>query len=393
MTLPQAMPCQPQDDAFDAFLARALTVDGAASWPADWSDEMTTAAFATRLLYHGVPGLLASRPETVAGWPAPVLAHLREQSLVQSVWELHHKPLVGSLLDVFAAAGIAVVLLKGTALAYDLYPDPATRIRGDTDVLIAPGDLVHARNLLESRGFTRESGTEGLFGNLHSQEIWKHTTDHGEEHVVDLHWQVLNSPFLKAIMPRDACIRGARALPTLGPHARAMSRSWMLFHACIHRAVHISNPYFVDGRAYLGGDRLIWLYDIKLMARACSAEDWGELVRIAHDAQVSALCREALVAARDGLGAILPDTVDMALAHGHTAPAIVHYLTRASQFDRAWRDLRASHGLAAKSRYALAQLLPAREIVRKRFGGAADTPLALLYARRLGEIIARKSAP
>jgi hypothetical protein len=27
----------------------------------------------------------------------------------------------------------------------------------------------------------------------------------------------------------------------------------MLLHACLHRAVHISNPYYVGGRAYFGG--------------------------------------------------------------------------------------------------------------------------------------------
>lgn len=397
MTLPNLAACArlaELEEAFDAFLAAAIAgpVRRSPRWNSAWTDAATLSAFADRAIYHGIAGLLVADAGTMRDWPAAVVSRIREQALAQAMWELRHRLVICALLDALAVAGVSAVLLKGTPLAYQLYPDSAQRVRGDTDVLIAPADLATARGVIAAAGFERVSASDGLLGDLHAQEIWKHVSAEGHEHAVDLHWQVLNSPFLDGTMPRAECTRETVAIPALGPSARAMSRAWMLIHACLHRAVHIANPYFVDGREYLGGGRLIWLHDVRLMAAAASTEDWDELVRIADARHVSGLCRDTLLAARDRLGAVMPADVDHRLAQGRTDPAIVHYLTAASQFGRAWLDLRAARGMVAKARFALAQVLPAPEIVRSKYEDGEQASLARLYVRRLGGILRRNAA-
>ena len=88
-----------------------------------------TQTFIERALYHGLAGILVNRPRAILGWPAAVIDRLRQQALGQGMWELRHKLVVVALIEALAQAGVSAILLKGTALAYDLYADPAERCR------------------------------------------------------------------------------------------------------------------------------------------------------------------------------------------------------------------------------------------------------------------------
>ena len=389
---PQSGPVAPRsetfDAAFDRFLAAAIAAHGEA-WPNDWHDPDLAQIFADRALYHGVAGVLVNRSGAMSGWPAAVVDRLRQQALAQGMWELRHKLVVVGLVEALAQTGVRAILLKGTALAYDLYADPAERFRGDTDVLVAPAQVATTRNVLESQGFHRDSVGAGLFGDLHAQEIWRHVSVDGHEHTIDLHWQLLNSSFLDPLMPYAECAAAVVPIPRLSAAAFAMPRVLMLLHACLHRAVHISNPYYVDGHTYYGGGRLIWLLDIKLIAQACTDREWAELARLASAKGLSALCLEALESARAKLGAPLPASVREALSRVQANRKIGAYLTTSSQFGRAWRDFRATPGLVNKLRFGLSQALPSPEMVRDKYPAMRDRPIVLLYGRRLAEIVGR----
>ena len=245
MALPDPADCArlaELEEAFDAFLAAAIAAPDRprARWNPAWTDAATLSALADRVIYHGIAGLLISDAGTMREWPAAVASRVHEQALAQAMWELRHKLVIRALLDALADAGVSAVLLKGTPLAYQLYPDSAQRVRGDTDVLISPSDLAPARRVLAAAGFERESASEGLFGDLHAQEIWKLVSTEGHEHAVDLHWQVLNSPFLDGTMPRAECTHETVAIPALGPNAHAMSRAWMQFVSDSFKSMRMS---------------------------------------------------------------------------------------------------------------------------------------------------------
>ena len=59
---------------------------------------------------------------------------------------------LASMLNTLHTAGIPVLVLKGTALAYTIYPDPALRVCGDVDLLVRPDDLPPARAVLSGIG-------------------------------------------------------------------------------------------------------------------------------------------------------------------------------------------------------------------------------------------------
>src|SRR3954454_11715372 len=89
----------------------------------------------TRALYHGIAALLVEGVDqlTDVRWPRGMIAALRQQAVAQAIWELRHRIVLTQLVRALRRSGITPLILKGTAVAYDLYPNPAWRSRGDTD--------------------------------------------------------------------------------------------------------------------------------------------------------------------------------------------------------------------------------------------------------------------
>ena len=72
-----------------------------------------------------------------------------------------------AVLAAFAGAGIGTLLLKGAALAYSHYPEPALRTRCDADVLIRPADRDAAMRICSKRlGYRRPERGQRHAGEL-----------------------------------------------------------------------------------------------------------------------------------------------------------------------------------------------------------------------------------
>ena len=368
----------------DALLAAAMRGEAG-----DWSARLDPALGIQRILYHGIAGLIVEQACAAANWPAALIEPVRAQAIAQAMWEIQHKARLAELLVAFAEAGMTALLLKGSALAYDLYAAPAARARGDSDVLVAAIDLAEARRILDRLGFARDSGLS-VADDLALQEVWS-ARDDATWHHIDLHWQLLNAPALAGVLPFDRCADGAITLPRLGPGAMAMRHVATLLHTCIHRAMHITAPYFVDGRTYYGGDRLIWANDIHLLASSLSEAEWDAFAAAAVEQSVAEVALDGLDVARTALGTRVPAHVRSQLgeARGEAASA---YLLSAGQARRSWSDLRAIPGLRRKLAYAAARLVPSASFMRSKYPALGDRPLVALYARRMIDLVRRRPA-
>ena len=375
-----------ETDQIDQMVADVLEGQSVA-WPDAWTARETLELVLRRVNYHGVAGLLAERFALLTGWPGEVTQPIREQAVGQAMWELRHRAVLCELLAALADAGIVAILLKGTALAYDLYPVPATRSRGDSDVLIASGDLGPARAILRRLGFNGQAADGGAGDDHALQEVWSLVGDNGMEHHVDLHWQLLNSPALRDVLPFADCSANLIALPRLSSSALSMDRTRTLIHTCIHRAMHVTAPYFVDGETYHGGNRLIWIHDIHLLAGALTDAQWTEFCALARQKGVSAVCLDGLVAAQRRLGTKAPHQVSQQLALPARHARASAYLLGSRQFGRAWLDLLAIRGLRWKLTYIKARALPSTAYIRGKYAGTARTPLVLLYVRRIVDLL------
>lgn len=369
----------------DQFLASALRGE-AASWPPDLSESNQAARVVERIAYHGIAGLIADQPQKLSHWPAMVLTSVREQGIALAMWELRHKAVLGQLLAALAEEKILVLLLKGTALAYNLYPSPATRARGDSDLLVAPDDLGAVRSILAGLGYSCQPFDGEIGDDLALQEVWSLTWEGGTKHHIDLHWQLVNAPALRGVLEFSDCSNRPIALARLSSDAFAMNRVLTLLHTCIHRAMHITSPYFVDGVTYYGGDRLIWANDIHLLAGEFSDEEWRRFSALARAQGVARVCLNGLKTAQFSLGTKTPDWVcDELGAVGHELASA--YLLDSRQLGRAWKDLLAIPGWRRKLAYIGARALPSPAFIRGKYSKMSHLPLGLLYARRMIDLI------
>lgn len=355
-------------------LLRALRGEPAA-WPAGKSagttleDEVFRAAQA-----HGIAGLLHATGAP-ASWPAALRQRLRLAATQQAMWELRHQQLLAPALARLHEAGIEPVLLKGTPLAYGLYPDPALRRRGDTDLFVPPPQREQAIALLRDLGWSLEMGTRGEF--VSYQAALSRTTPEGV-HALDLHWRINNAQVLAPLFTHDELHARAVPLPALAPHARGPDDVDALLIACMHRATHRHNPYTVDGEAHHDPDRLIWLADIDLLARRLTGAHWATLVERATRKGLRRVCLDGLSSAEAAFVTPWPQSVREALATpGREGPW--DYL----QADR-MRQLGLDFGAlpwSARLRYLAELAFPSPAYMRERFG-ASRSGLPLLYLRR-----------
>jgi len=99
------------------------------------------------LLYHRLSAL------DFHGVPPPVRRKLTDTFGVNAIRNLLLAEELTRVLTQFGAAGVAVIPLKGVALAESLYGDTALRTCADLDILIHPKDLAESLNLLQSSGY------------------------------------------------------------------------------------------------------------------------------------------------------------------------------------------------------------------------------------------------
>jgi hypothetical protein len=191
----------------DDLIAQALRT--ATPWP----DGMETGLVQQRAIYHGITGLLMVRAVHLADWPEDLRTRLRAEALAQTMWEVRHRSILTPLLAALEAADVKTVLLKGTALAYSLYPAPAQRNRGDTDLLVAPDHLDRARAILTEQGFATDMQMAKV-ADPERQESWTFTAADGGEHEIDLHVDVFSSPALMPVL--QGAVSGC-AGPALAP--------------------------------------------------------------------------------------------------------------------------------------------------------------------------------
>jgi hypothetical protein len=192
-----------------------------------------------------------------------------------------HEPLraidLGEVLSALAARGVEALIMKGTALAYDLYAEPELRPRSDTDLLIAREDVTAARATMLALGFEEHPSS----GDEHGLRQAVFTRAPGM--VYDIHWAATNVPAFDAVLRYEELRTRAIALPPLGPHARALSHVDALLMACIHRVAH-----------HHDSDRLIWLVDIDLLRERMSREEHERFWRLAADGRVAGVCARSI---------------------------------------------------------------------------------------------------
>lgn len=278
---------------------------------------------------------------------------------------------VRRLLTAFDAVGVELVLLKGTALAHGLYPEPGLRPRRDVDFAIRERDRPTVHRVLGELGYSPELDTPGSL--ISSQCHYVATDASGLPHACDVHLRLSNSHPYADVLTADALWRDAVPLARLHPAARGPSPPHALLIACIHRVAH----------HYDAAD-LIWLWDIHLLAQALTDRQWEQLLALSHSGEVSAVVQRGLERTRDTLGDATCGTRTEAFARAamqeHGRPLFGPETRTLDVFTADWRALSSAR---ARLRLLREHLFPAMSFIHDRYPSCPAPLLPLAYVYRI----------
>lgn len=167
-------------------------------------------------------------------------------------------------------------------------------------------------------------------------------------------------------------------LPALGPTVRTIDPVHALAIACIHRVAHQH-----------GHERLIWLYDIHLLAGALRATEVERFLRIARDRSISSVCEQGLTNACERFGTALPEGLMEGL-HQHVArrgqdPTAVYLRSHLRKVDVLLSDLRALPTWRPRLTLLREHVFPPADFMQQSYRRSPRAFLPALYAWRFIE--------
>lgn len=235
------------------------------------------------------------------------LIELVGEKTTSDIFDMHHQMVLQNLvieselqrcLAAFKQAEIPLILFKGPALSYTIYPEAHLRTYHDIDALIHPEDLPRAHELLKRMGYTfyeefrasaianQRTGYNYILGRSNSQLqvlIELHTAPHPSE--IGTHFA------------SNALRERARSIVVLGEPTLTLDPIDHLLYLCWHYRFHAFT-------------RLIWLYDLVVMLRAIEPElDWMLLVHQAQRQSLATTLYYCLSWCRDLFGVTVPEQV------------------------------------------------------------------------------------
>ncbi|MBI2536922.1 MAG: nucleotidyltransferase family protein [Gemmatimonadetes bacterium] len=238
---------------------------------------------------------LRDTPE-LASWPDEVRDALEHESRAAVTQELLIQRELTRVLDALGARGVHPVLFKGTALAYSRYPHPSLRPRSDTDLLIRQTDTGAVPEALSALGYAPSLLCDGEL--LFRQFELVRDDEFGVPHALDFHWAISTQAAFAGVLTYDELASRAVAAPALGANARVPAMVDALLLALIHPVMHHKNQ-----------QRLLWTYDVHLLASVLDPRGFQELVSRATGKRVAAVCAQGLRLAQDWFGTAVQQTV------------------------------------------------------------------------------------
>jgi hypothetical protein len=120
--------------------------------------------------------------------PETVTDEMRQTFLVSCVRSVHMERQLQEIIEAFGEQSVRVLVLRGPALAFSLYEDPAMRPSGDLDLLVLPEQVVRARDILESLGYRCLARRFETTRDFFREECFVHQENPDNKFPVDLHW-------------------------------------------------------------------------------------------------------------------------------------------------------------------------------------------------------------
>jgi hypothetical protein len=317
-----------------------------------------------RLDYHGIT-LLAAEQKKLPDALDSTIKQRRSMLVANNV--IKQRALV-KLFSAFNDAGLTnCVLFKGSALAHTSYPAPWLRPRTDSDCLIARKDLAAFEAVFSALGYHKQFALEGDY--VSYQSTFRKPLIGDSVMNIDLHWRINNRQCLSQAYSVQQIMRDGENIESLGAQITVPSRIDSLLIAAIHRLGHHALE-----------ERLVWLYDVHLLAESLDEQQWQALVRKAHEKQIAAITENTLCLSKTLLDTSIPNFVMQALSDHTDEPSAIFLKRNLPEWRFFLRDLQTMNGWRAKCGLLREHIFPNAEYIRQRMGTRS---VLLGYLKRL----------
>jgi hypothetical protein len=363
----------------------ALLRGASNAWPAEPELAERLLAVSRR---HGVAMLLYQRLKSGPAWsqvPSSIRQPLERQAANLTTRDLLRGRELAAVLLAMADAGVETLLIKGAALAHQIYPAAVLRARQDSDLLVREAEREMAARVLAERGYRepeldRSINAQPQTG--HHQSSYLRRDPHGLVHAIDLHWRISDTPLFAELFSFDELAGAAEPIPALGPKAQGLGPVHALLLACLHRIHHAQEPDLGDASPFYGSDRLIWLWDIHLLAQGLTADQWAGFQTLSSEKRLVAICRDGLRAARYHFATQLPDAMRAAVSESEDADDIPLAQLAGSHAKRLLTDLRTLPDWQLRAARLREILFPPADYMLRRYGTERRWRLPFLYLHR-----------
>jgi hypothetical protein len=312
--------------------------------------------------------LREARPAPPSAWWGRLAARARGEAASDMLRE----EALRQALDALAAAAIPVLVMKGSALAYSHYPSPSLRPRCDSDLLLPDRHQAgRAWEVLRALGYRRAAGVSGELAATQFSCALPVAGGKGG-FALDIHWQLNNQQRFARAFRFDELAAAAIPVAPLGPHARALAPPHALLLAALHRIGHAH-----EGSA----DRLIWLYDIHLLAAGLDSAQWDELATLAAARGLAKVLLDGLRRSAELFATPLPEE-SIARMGAAAATEDISLEAFRGRFRREWDNWQTLSNWGERGRFLREHLFPPAEYLLQRHGVRSRLWLPWLYWRR-----------
>lgn len=280
------------------------------------------------------------------------------------------------MLEQFRARDIDLVLLKGSALAAAIYPDPALRPMVDVDALIAPQDAPAALECAAALGYYPQNSETRAGDQLEFENEIALINPASAMSMIEFHWSLFNSPHHQQRLQMD-WFRDTAIPITLGATpAKMLGAEAQLIHLSAHLMLHHQ------------GYGLLWWNDIFELLRKYEATlNWEVVLTKAREFDLILPLRDVVLRLRAEWGAPVPPAALDGLFAATATPReaqVYEWLTAPERpvAHRFAADLRALTSWRARLRFALSNLFPSAQYMRSRYGIKNNALLPLAYPYR-----------
>lgn len=276
-----------------------IFTQGNFSWP-EGLPENFSQYFLHQTRTDGIQLLIHERVSETAGWsswPSAVRSEFSAAAQNDAIVDILRQQDFAELHGALAQENIRPILLKGAALSLTHYPSSYLRPRSDTDFLIPAGSLARLTPLMERKGYRSEISTGREYGSYQISFSRKNAA--GINVIYDVHWKLCNPELFASALSYEEITAKAGETVIFGEKVKVIGALHALLHACIHLVAH-----------HCEERKLIWLYDIHLLANGQNGEWFETFYALAAEKKMRRICGYGLRLAQEAFETrISPDTV------------------------------------------------------------------------------------